>query len=142
MRDQSLTLVYNQIPSLQTAYLLDLQSFFPLATKDNDSRDWRTYALELEKQLATLKAQRDADQERTCQLLSAQLSGSPVLVLSKFPTDASQAASTSDAPPPKKKSKKNPTKDQHDPEWSWDKSRTGKPISANNLGAYTLTSRI
>ncbi|KAF8130202.1 hypothetical protein EV363DRAFT_1490403 [Boletus edulis] len=45
------------------------------------------------------------------------------LVLSRLPTDASQAALTSDAPPPKKKSKKNPTKDQHDPEWSWDQSR-------------------
>lgn len=49
-------------------------------------------------------------------------------MLSKIPTDPSQTTSTSDAPPPKKKSKKNPTKDQHDPDWSWDKSRAGKPI--------------
>ncbi|KAG8215202.1 hypothetical protein J3R82DRAFT_8739 [Butyriboletus roseoflavus] len=89
------------------SYLLDLQSRFPVASKDNDGREWRTYALELEEQLANLKAQRDADQE----------------LLSKLRTDASQVASTSDAPPPKKKSKKNPTRDQHDPEWSWDQSR-------------------
>ncbi|KAF8438480.1 hypothetical protein L210DRAFT_210003 [Boletus edulis BED1] len=47
------------------SYLLDLQSCFPVATKNSGNQDWRTYALELEKQVAVLKAQRDADQERT-----------------------------------------------------------------------------
>ena len=50
------------------------------------------------------------------------------LVFTKLLADTSQVASTSDAPPPKKKSKKNTTKDQHDPESSWDQSRAGKPI--------------
>ncbi|KAG6374098.1 hypothetical protein JVT61DRAFT_4741 [Boletus reticuloceps] len=107
-KELALTALKHKARDQSTAsYLLDLQSCFPVATKNNGDQDWRTYALELEEQLAVLKAQRDADQE----------------LLSRLPTDASQAALTSDAPPPKKKSKKNPTKDQHDPEWSWDQSR-------------------
>ncbi|KAG9311089.1 hypothetical protein JVU11DRAFT_8997 [Chiua virens] len=89
------------------SYLLDLQARFSIVSKDNDGRDWRTYAFELEKQLAALTAQRDADQE----------------LLSKLRSDASQATST-DGPPLKKKSKKNTIKDQHDLEWSWDQSRS------------------
>ncbi|KAF8841663.1 hypothetical protein BDN67DRAFT_501326 [Paxillus ammoniavirescens] len=110
------------------SYILDLQSHFPLVRNQSETREdvngagpsagaasepdsdtgkWRTHALELEKQLAALKTQRDADQDS----------------LSKLRADASRAkAATSDAPPPKKKNRKN-TKDPQEPEWNWDQSR-------------------
>ncbi|KAF9228118.1 hypothetical protein BS17DRAFT_321592 [Gyrodon lividus] len=111
-RDQSIAYLQSHFPLLRSQAQNepgdDENCSGQSAAASNDTEKWRTHALGLEKDLATLKAQRDADQE----------------LLFKLRADASQAKTgTSDAPPPKKKSKKSTSKDPQAPEWNWDQSR-------------------